>query len=224
MGDITYHSILTGLALGDRRTNSAFRRANISFDNGIVMVDKLCDRDMLILEKSLQHLSCLKFHDVVSERLLFTTPFARFWFAFISPLFKGIRDGNYDEVMDEYKNKEAEFTTLVFEQLSHEVLKKSFQDDKIVELGRYWDDDIDIDILGKTASGKIIAGSCKYTNSKIKKSELNKLKEKCKKVEIIPDIYVLFSKKGYSNELKSLKGETLKLFTPRNFNQLITSS
>ena len=224
MGDTTYHSILTGLALGDRRTNSAFRRANISFDKGIEMVDKLCDRGMLNLEKSLQHLSDREFHEVVSEKLLFTTPFARFWFSFVSPLFKGIKDGNYDEAMNEYKNKEAEFPALVFEQLAHEVLKKSFQDDKIVELGRYWDDDIDIDILAKTASGKIIAGSCKYTNSKIKKSELTKLKEKCKKAEITPDIFVLFSKKGYSSELKSLKDKTLKLYTPRNFNLLLTSS
>jgi len=221
MGNTIYHSILTGLAVGDRRTNSAFKRANISFDNGIDMIDKLCDRDMIILEKSLQHLSCRKFHKVVSEKLLFTTPFARFWFSFVSPLFKGIRDSNYDEVMNEYKNKNDEFPALIFEQLSHEVLKKNFVDDKIIELGRYWDDDIDIDILGKTKSGKIIVGSCKYTNSKVNKSELSKLKEKCKQAEIIPDIFILFSKKGYSRELKNLKGETLKLYTPRNFNQLI---
>ena len=39
MGENDYHKILTALALGDRRTNSAFRRTNISFNDGIDIVD-----------------------------------------------------------------------------------------------------------------------------------------------------------------------------------------
>ena len=61
-------------------------------------------------------------------------------------------------------------------------------------LGRYWDDDLTLDLVGKTKSGKIIAGSCKNTNSKIKKTELTNLKEKCEKVKIDVDTFVLFSK------------------------------
>ena len=78
-----------------------------------------------------------------------------------------------------------------------------------------------IDIIAKTESGKIIVGSSKYTNSKVKKTELTRLKEVCEKLGIKADIFVLFSKKGFTSELKSLKGADLKLFTPRNFNQLI---
>jgi len=35
------------------------------------------------------------------------------------------------------------------------------------------------------------------------------------------DIFVIFSKRGFSNELKSLKGENLKLFTVKNFKKLV---
>ena len=217
-GYTQYHSILTGLALGDRRTNSAFRRANIEFDDGIEIVDDLCGLKVLKLEKSLQSFSRLESKYVVSEKLIFKSPFVRFWFAFISPIFKGIRDGEYEEFYKQFNNRKTEFIAFMFEELSHELLKISFQDDNIIKIGRYWDDNREIEILAKTKSGKIIAGVCKYTNSKIKKSELTKLKKICEDAKINVDIYVIFAKKGYSSELKSLKGESLKLFTVRNFN------
>ncbi len=220
-GKEEFSSILTGLALGDRRTNSAFRRANINFDEGIDLVDELCKLNILKLEKSLQSMSNLEDQYTVSEKLLFTIPFVRFWFAFISPIFKGIRDGNYEEFEKLFQNRKSEFTETIFEQLSHELVRFSLKDDSIYSIGRYWDDDIDIDLLCTTKKGVSIAGSCKYTNSKIKKSELNNLKQKCKDAKINIDTFVLFSKSGFSSELKSQKGDNLKLFTVKSLKSLI---
>ena len=217
-GDPEYSKILTALAISDRRTNSAFRKVGISFDNGIEIVDDLCDLKVLKLEKSLQKLSKLSDQYTVSERLLFTSPVVRFWFAFVSPLFKGIKEKNYEEFFKKYNNHKTEFSDIIFEQLSHEYLKVISKDDFMFTLGRYWDDDINLDLVGKTKSGKVVAGSCKFTNSKIKKTELTNLKEKCKSVEIDVDTYILFSKKGYTSELKALKKtENLQLFTVKNF-------
>jgi len=201
-GDPEYNKILTALAIGDRRTNSAFRKVSISFDNGIDIVDDLCKLKVLKLEKSLQKLSNLSDQYTVSERLLFTAPVVRFWFAFVSPLFQGIKEKNYEEFYKKYNNNKAEFADIVFEQLSHEYLRTISKDDFMFTLGRYWDDDLNID--------------------KIKKSELTNLKEKCEKVKIAVDTFVLFSKKGYTNELKTLKKtENIHLFTVKNFSSLI---
>jgi len=216
--DPEYSKILTALSISDRRTNSAFRKVGISFDNGIEIVDDLCELKVLKLEKSLQKLSSLDDQYTVSERLLFTSPVVRFWFAFISPLFKGIKEKNYEEFYKKYNNHKAEFTDILFEQLAHEYIKIISKDDFMFTLGRYWDDDTSLDLVGQTKSRKIVAGSCKYTNTKIKKTELTALKEKCKKVEIKVDTYILFSKKGYTSELKALKKtENLQLFTVKNF-------
>ena len=220
-GELLYSTILTGLSIGDRRTNSAFKKAKVSFDDGIEKIDELCGLNVLKLEKSLQKLSSLEDQYTVSEKLLFTTPFARFWFAFISPIFKGIKNGEYEEFNKKYENRKIEFSSLVFEQLSHELMKNIIGEKNIKQIGRYWDDDLDIDLLVRTKDGKTIAGVCKYTNSKVKKTELNLLKEKCKEVKIDVDMFVMFSKKGYSTELKSLKGENLKLYTVKSFSQLI---
>ena len=142
----------------------------------------------------------------------------RFWFAFISPIFKGIKEKNYEEFYKKYNNNKAEFSDIIFEQLSHEYLKTISKDDFMFTLGRYWDDDTSLDLVGQTKSRKIVAGSCKYTNAKVKKTELTALKEKCQKVEIKVDTFVLFSKKGYTSELKALKKtENLQLFTVKNF-------
>ena len=216
-----YHSILTGIAMGDGKTSTTFKRANTSPDVGFNAVEELCETGVIKLQKGSKHFTTWKENETVTNKLFFTSPFLRFWFAFISPIFKGIRDGDYKEARERFANRENEFVQLPFAQLSHELLKLSFKDDKIVEIGTYWDNKIDLDIYAKTASGKIVVGSCKYTNSKVKKSELTRLQESCKASNIDADIFVLVSKNGYSNELKSLKGENLKLYSLKHFKSLV---
>lgn len=206
-----YHSILTGIAQGDGKTHSSFKRAGVDEEVGARAVEELVKRGIIRVEKSKK----------VDNKLFFTTPFIRFWFAFISPLFKGIRDGSFDEVQKRYENNANEFLQLPFTELAHELLKESFKEDKLLEVSTYWDREIALDIYGKTASGKIVAGVCKYSNAKIKKSELTRLQEQCQKADIKADIFVVIAKRGFSNELKSLKGENLKLFTAKSFKSLI---
>ena len=100
-------------------------------------------------------------------------------------------------------------------------IKKSFKDDPIKEIGSYWDRNTEIDILAKTASGKVIVGITKYSKSKAKKSELSKLKEQCELAELKPDIYVVISKSGFTNELKTLKGPELNLLALKNFKSIV---
>jgi uncharacterized protein len=140
---------------------------------------------------------------------------------FCITVFKTIKDGDYKETMEHFANRKSEFSNLIFEKLSYEVLKKSMIEDPISLIGSYWDRDVEIDILARTTSGKIVVGSCKYANSKATKSDLTKLKEKCDVAKIKPDIHVLFSKSGFSSELKNEKGENLKLFALKSFKTLL---
>ena len=216
-----YHSILTGIAMGDAKTHTAFRRANVAKDVGEKAIEELCGTGIIKLVPSRKIFTSWSEDEKVSDKLYFSSPFMRFWFAFISPLFKGIKEGDYKEIRERFANRESEFINLTFEQLSHEFLTLALKDDPIVEIGSYWDNSVEIDIYAKTKAGKIIAGSCKYTNAKIKKSELTKLQENCQKANIEADIFVIFSKRGFSSELKALKGENLKLFTVKNFKKLV---
>lgn len=216
-----YHSILSGIAMGDGKTHTAFKRANVSKDVGQKAVDELCETKIIKLQKSKKIFTNWGEDESVSNKLFFVSPFLRFWFAFVSPIFKGIRDGDYKEIREKFTNRENEFVNLTFTELSHELLKLEFKDDPIKEISTYWDNDSELDIYAKTKSGKTIVGSSKYTNSKIKKSELTKLQESCKASNIEADIFVIISKRGFSSELKSLKGEKLKLYTSKSFKKLV---
>ncbi|EQB39765.1 ATPase [Sulfurimonas hongkongensis] len=213
------HLLLSGIAMGDRRTHSALKKARISRTDGEYALENLFKRGMLEAEHSLE--SPPNLDDNIDEKLNFTKPFMRFWFAFVSPYFKGIRDGDYKESKESFANRQQEFFELTFTKLAMEVMKKSFKDDPIVEIGSYWDRNTEIEILAKTKSGKIVAGICKNSNSKAKKTELTKLKEQCNKAELTADINVVISKNGFSNELKSLKGTELRLFSLKNFKILV---
>jgi hypothetical protein len=149
-------------------------------------------------------------------------PFLRFWFAFVSPLFKGIRDGEYTEVKERWQSYENEFTHPVFTELSHTLLRRTFKEDSIMEISEYWKNDgLTLDIYAKTKAKRRIIGSCKYTNSKVKKSEIAKLTELAQKANIDTDILVIVAKTGFSKELKALKNEKLKLYTLKNFKSLV---
>jgi len=221
LGEITSHAVLTGAALGDRRTHSAFKRARIHGTTGFPALNDMQERGLINLEVSALKPPERMAEDRVSEKVYFKRPFYQFWFAFISPLFKGIVEGDFKEVKERFENRQSDLVSVVFEKLSLQLLKKSYKDDTMVKMGAYWDKETDIDIIARTKSGKIIAGSCKYSNTKMKKSELTQLQESCKKAEIEADIFVLFSKSGFSNELKSSKSETLRLFSLKNFKSLV---
>ena len=119
IGEITtgmplYHSILTGIALGDAQTHTALKRANVARDVGQKAIDEMCELGLIKQRKSKS--------DSGSNKLYFNSPFLRFWFAFVSPLFQGIKAGNYKEIQSKFENHKTEFTQLIFEQLSLELV------------------------------------------------------------------------------------------------------
>lgn len=221
-GNPSWHAILTGIAMGDRRSHSAFKRAQISQYDGDEILKELCDTGIISQELAR---SRSFFEEVpVSNKLKFAVPFVRFWFAFVSPLFKGIKEGDFEEFHTRFTNHRQEFITFIYEELFKELIKSSFIEDPIVDMGGFWNKDIDIELFAKTKSGKTIVGTLKLSKEKMKKSELTKLQEKAQSASLNPDIIVLFSKNGFSNELKALKGENLKLFTLKNFKTLVESN
>jgi len=215
----THHALLSALAIGDRREHSAFKRAGISREEGEASISFLVKNGLLIKESSEEE--PVDTEEEVSDKFIFTQPFIRFWFAFISPNYKGIKEGDYAEVQARLKNANQEFSNFIYERLVMELMKQSFKNDPLESIGSYWDKTNDIEILAMTHSHKSVAGSCKYSKSKAKKSELTKLKAKCTHAKLKAEIFVIFSKNGFSSELKKEKGAKLKLFSLKNLRILL---
>lgn len=219
----TYHSMLSAIATGDRREHSSFKKVNIGREDGEEVIDFLIKDGFLKFDCSVEKPVDEK--DAISDKLLFITPFMRFWFAVISPTYKSIKDGDYTEAMKRWEGMKSEFTSLIYEQLLLEFIQLSFKDefegDAIEASGSYYDKNVEIDILIKLKSGTMLAGSTKHSKQKMNKSELTKLKENCTKAHLNIDTFILYSKNKFSSELKKEKGEHLRLFSLRNLSKLM---
>ena len=216
----SHHALLTALALGDRREHSAFKRANLSRKEGELSAAVLIKLGLLRRETSQEDPA--NADEEVSDRLVFTTPFFRFWFSSISPYYQGIKAGEIGEVKERWENTQQTFMEPIYEGLVMAWIKQRFQkEDWVSQIGSYWDKQGEIEILGRTKSGKTFAGGCKYTKAKATKSELTKLHEKCLRAKLTPDTYILFSKSGFSSTFKKEKSDGLILITPKHLNALL---
>lgn len=214
-----HHALLSAVALGDRREYSAYRRADLTRKEGEESASFLIKFGLLTRQAS--QADPLDENEEKSDRLIFTAPFLRFWFSAVSPYYKGIKEGDFSEMKAKWENTKQSFFDQVYEALVISLVKQSFKEDWVAKIGSYWDKSTEIEILGKTKGEKVIAGTCKYSKAKANKSELTKLQEKCAKVELSPDIFVIFSKNGFSSEFKKEKSEALKLYTLKNLKILM---
>lgn len=226
--------LLQALAVGDRRIFSAFKRAGLNNGNGGGALNFLQDVGLIQMEYSREQnprdanpKGKLKRKDArhrISHKVLFAHPFVRFWFYFIAPQMKNIINGDIQKVLDNFEERHNSYTSLVFEELSEVLLNYNLREAHIISSGSYWDANLEIDILTVTSDEKIYVGECKWTNHKVNKKELHKLNEKCEKLDIKPSQIVLFSKRGFSNELMSMRGASLALFSSEDFVALVKSS
>ncbi|MDA3907568.1 MAG: DUF234 domain-containing protein [Sulfurimonas sp.] len=234
LNETSYKRLLTALAVGDRRIFSAFKRAGLNNGNGGGALNYLQEKGLIQIEysreepaKSLNPNGKLKKEIArhrISHKVLFTYPFIRFWFYFIYPHIRDIRNGNYEKLFKSFETKQNSYTSLVFEELSEVLLNYNLRDAQILSSGSYWDAKVEIDILTVTDNERVYVGECKWTNHRVNKKELHKLQEKCEKLEIEPSQTILFSKRGFSKELKQMQGKNLALYSSEDFGALLKNA
>jgi len=225
-----YRNILIAIAQGDGKLHNISKRAKQSESLCDEIISQLVELDILQIENSREN--PLRLHPKqkikkslrsyrIQSKVRFKIPFFRFWFGFVEPYRDRMLSGSDQSFAENYNAHHDRCTSLVFEQLSDDLLDLHFNDsDTIVSRGSFWDHHSEFDILSITKGGNIILGECKYKGRRVCKNELNKLKEKAKNSGIIVDIYALFSRDGFSNELKQSKEENLLLFDISDFQKL----
>ncbi len=217
-----YCDVLQAVAKGDGKYYSVLRKAKLSEETGGKIVTELISLGILRIEASREQ--PLKVHPKhklkkelrhyrIQDKLRFKQPFLRFWFGFVFPYKKALLEGNTAAFLSNFEAHYERLRTLVFEQLCNDLLVDYFQSrSPLLSHGSYWNHHSEFDILAVTSEKKIILGECKYKDRKVCKNELNKLKAKAEQSGIHADIYALFSKDGFSNELLGMQSETLLLF------------
>jgi len=223
--------LLRALAIGDRRIFSAFNRAGLNNGNGGAALNYLNEKGLVNIEysreepaKSLNPNHKLKrsiARHRISHKVLFSQPFIRFWFYFVTPYAKEIREGEFQNFKSNFMQKQNSYTSLVFEELSEILLNYHIRESQILSSGSYWDANVEIDILTVTDKEEVYVAECKWTNHIVNKKEYHKLKEKCEKLDLEPTQIAFFSKRGYSKELLSLQSKELALYSSEDFHSLV---
>jgi len=236
MQEITKHhekskKLLHAIAVGDRKIFSAFNKAGFNNTNGGITINQLYNDGVIDIEysreknpkKEKNHTKLKReiARHRISHKIVFTKPFIRFWFYFISPYTKEIAQNKYTNFFKQFLQKQNSYTSFVFEELCEILLNYHLRDSQIISSGSYWDANVEIDILTVTQDNKIYVAECKWTNHKINKNELTKLLEKCEKIGVKPTQIALFCKSGFSKELMSMQGKDVALYSACDFEKLL---
>jgi len=114
-------------------------------------------------------------------------------------------------------NSFDEYVSFIFEDICREFTSLKYPK---FETGRWWYKEDEIDIVGlNQRENKILLCECKWSKNKVNFGLLDDLKEKAKKVrwmdEDREEVYVLFSKSGFTDELKKhpKENEYLRLYS-----------
>jgi len=229
--EVPYKNILMTIARGDGKMYSVFKKARVSYEVGIDIVEELISLNILRVEKTRER--PLKVHPKqklkkelrayrIQDKLRFSSPFMRFWFGFVARYEGALLEGDADNFLDYFQTYYERLRSLVYEQLSDALLVEYFHSTApLLGSGSYWNQHSEFDILALTSDKRIILGECKYKNRKVCKNELTKLKAKALQSGIHVDIYALFSKSGFSKELLGMRNDHLLLFELDDLKQLM---
>ncbi len=229
--DNPYRQLLISVARSDGKINNVLRRSRLDEKLGGALIAELVDLGILFLEESREPPIKQAPHMKIKKRLRgyrivpkvrFASPFYRFWFGFVEYYNRYLLIGDTTLFMDHFARHKDKVFYLLFEQLSNLWLEKKYEPlDPIVSLGGFWNHKSEFDILQITNSGKLILGECKFKTKKITTAELSKLKHKAAESNIIVDKYALFSRTGFSLELKSKQDDSLILCDMDDFKVLL---
>ncbi len=155
------------------------------------------------------------------DKIRFSKEYYRFWYTFIYPHIDDLEKNEYNQTLTEIRENLDYFISSYFEELSNTLIEDIYQGE-VKELGGYWDKDVEIDLLVKLKDGRQITGECKWTNHKISKNILNKLKKVTQKAGIRADYYALFCKNGFSKELEKGEDKQVLLYDLNAFKRLLS--
>lgn len=202
-----YFSILYSISIGNTKISSICSHLEINSGGISPYISKLLDLD--ILEKEAPVTEELENNKKVLYKI--KDNYIRFWFSYVYPYQSYLEVENIKYPLEKIRAEFDLWVSKTYEELSRESLfEREIVPFPIKKLGRWWDKNEEIDIVG-IGEKEVIFGECKWSNKKVGISVLLKLKEKSNKVKFKNNVekkyYILFSKSGFSDELIELSKE-----------------
>lgn len=208
-----YFAILQTIAFGKTKLNDISQIAKVEASKTIRYLDIL--RDLRIVRRRVPVTERLP-HKSRKGLYQISDYFTKFWFRFVYPNKSYIESGAMDFVIqNRIKPSFDQYVSEIFEDICSDFLNKEKMYTKI---GRWWGNNIEIDIIGIDAQNSFTFGECKWSKNPVGIDILNRLLEK---IEFFKEVYkvskynvVLFSKSGYTEGcVFKAKKEKIRLIT-----------
>ncbi|MDR1460203.1 MAG: DUF234 domain-containing protein [Campylobacteraceae bacterium] len=218
-------SMLTCLCRGDRKMHSIYKKCGISRKLGSELYKKLFEMEIIkkefsreepIKKERRQKLKKALRGYKIENKILFKNEFYRFWFAFIAPNIELLRCAEYDKTLSIIKSGFEKFVSFTYEVLCKKFLMEKFNEE-FKSFDSYWSKNVEIDILLIGKQGRNIAVEVKWKNHLVCKNILASLQKKCAKEGFGIDVFVLFSKSGFSKGLLKMQNDKLLLMDLKEF-------
>nr|WP_314656537.1 ATP-binding protein [uncultured Fusobacterium sp.] len=202
-----YFSILNAISIGHTKMSAISSYLQINAGGLSPYISKLIDLD--ILEKEVPITENIENTKKVLYKI--KDNYLKFCFSYVYPYQSYLEIENLTYIKNKIENEFDLYVSKIYEDLARESIWENAPF-PLLKVGRWWDKEIEIGIIGLGENNKIVFGECKYSKKLIGLNILNELKEKSKKViwnnDKREEYYILFSKSGFSEDLIELAKNT----------------
>jgi AAA+ ATPase superfamily predicted ATPase len=134
-------------------------------------------------------------------------PLFRFWFRFVygnEDRYERLGADAYETVIEP---ELADFVSPAFETWCQDILPDLYPDTMFTDIGRWWYNEHEVDVVGLTANGTMVTGECKFTSAPFDYSALASLESHTEEIRWSPDgtgvehEYALFARNGFTQSV-----------------------
>jgi len=214
-----FFAILEAIAKGNRTRNEIAGDAGIDTNSSSYYLDRL--EDLQLIEPdypvTADPTRSRKRRYRISDNLF------RFWFRFVHG-----RSGRY-ELYDGtaysglVEPELPDFVSETFERLCQQAVPKMYPTLRFLEHpGSWWHQEHEIDVVGRTATGTLLAGEVKFTTQPVGFDVLSRLREEATRIDWTPPDggdpeyqFALFSRSGFKQSVQeaAAEDEALQLYS-----------
>lgn len=201
----SYFPVLKAIAQGSRKfgeisSKTGYDRSNLTKYISVLQNLQLIRREVPITEKN----------PAKSKKGLFylNDYFMNFWFRYVFPNLQALETGEKETIFKQIVQPSFDqYVSLVCEPIIRQLLQIDYFNLNLhfERLGRYWDRQTEVDLLGFTSDNRTIMGEIKWTQSPVKNGEMEKLEKKIKRLRslIRGEVQVVFiSRSGFQERMK----------------------
>jgi len=212
-----YFSILEAIAGGATSRNEIASTTGIEYNQMSMYLDRL------------SRLRLIERHVPVTEKperskrsqYRLRDPLFRFWFRFLygsTDRYDQFGENAYERLVEP---EMADFISPAFEDLCCRALWTVYDELPIVDVGQWWYQDHEIDVVGLTDAETLVVGECKYRSSRTGHDALRSLESHVEELRWTPPSggsrhveYALFSRAGFTESLRDTAADRddLRLF------------